>query len=77
MGSFYVNVTVRGPAQADVVAAVNERAAYVSPTIAGCTVILDDACESQLEAYIVTFSAVLSDRLHCPAISALVHDDDV
>ncbi|HWZ63358.1 MAG TPA: hypothetical protein VNX02_10080 [Steroidobacteraceae bacterium] len=77
MGSFYVNVTVRGPTQEDVIAAVSERAAYVSQTIAGCTVILDESCESQLEAEIITFAAVLSYRLHCPAFSAFVHDDDI
>lgn len=77
MGSFYVNVTVRGPTQEDVIAAVGERAAYVSQTVAGCTLILDESCESQLEAEIITFAAVLSYRLHCPAFSAFVHDDDI
>ena len=77
MGSFYVNVTVKGPAQSDVVAAINERAAYVSPSVAGCTLILDEACESQLEAEIITFAAVLSYRLHCPTFTVLVHDDDI
>lgn len=77
MGSFYVNVTVRGPAQSDVIAAVTERAAFVSQTVAGCTLILDETCESQLEAEIITFAAVLSYRLRCPAFSAFVHDDDI
>jgi hypothetical protein len=77
MGSFYVNVTLKGPAHSDIVAAINERTAYVSPTVAECTVILDEACESQLEAEIITFAAVLSYRLHCPAFTVLVHDDDI
>lgn len=77
MGSFYVNVTLRGPAQSEVIAAVTERAAYVSQTVSGCTLILDESCESQLEAEIITFAAVLSYRLRCPAFSAFVHDDDI
>jgi hypothetical protein len=77
VSSFYVNVTVRGPPQEEVIAAVADRAAYVSQSVAGCTLILDESCESQLEAEIITFAAVLSYRLHCPALSAFVHDDDI
>jgi hypothetical protein len=76
MGSFYVNTTVYGRSQKEVAEVLIDRTAFVSPTVRGCTVVLDEACDSQLQEEIVSFAAVTSYRLECPALSVLVHDDD-
>ena len=76
MGAFYVNTTVYGPAQGELAAALSDRVAFVSPTVRRCTLILDEACESQSQEEIISFSAVLSYRFRCPVLSVGVHDDD-
>jgi hypothetical protein len=47
MGSFYTSHVVRGPSQAQVLAWLSNRPAFVSLTERAVTVILDEACESQ------------------------------
>jgi len=76
MGAFFVNTTVYGPAQGELAAALSDRSALVSPTVRRCTLILDEACDSQFQEEIISFSAVLSYRFRCPVFSVLVHDDD-
>ena len=76
MGAFYVNTTVFGPAQGELATGVSDRPAFVSPTVCRCTLILDEACDSQSQEEIISFTAVLSYRFRCPALSVLVHDDD-
>lgn len=77
MGAFYVNTTVYGPAQGELAAGLSDRPAFVSPTVRRCTLILDESCDSQSQEEIISFTAVLSYRFRCPALSVLVHDDDV
>jgi len=79
MGFFYTNITLKGPAQEQVVSHLRaqRRAAYVSPTINGITVVYDRECEGQHEAVLDTVTAGLSRALQCPALWALLHDDDV
>jgi len=76
MGAFFVNTTVYGPAQGELAAGLSDRSAFVSPTVRRCTLILDEACDSQSQEEIISFSAVLSYRFRCPVLSVLVHDDD-
>ena len=80
MGNWCKNITVVGPSQADVVAALqaHDRHAYVTPTREGVTVVFDRASDqagspSELGDLAVT----LSQDLKCPALAAAVFDDDV
>jgi hypothetical protein len=79
VGAFYVNIVLRGPEQEVVAALLQEarRAAYVSPTVNGRTVLYDEECDTQDEAVIRKLAAHLSERLRCAAWAVLVHDDDV
>jgi hypothetical protein len=78
MGFFYTSVTLKGPTQEQVIAYLHERGrdAYVSPTIQGVTVVYDHACEGQDTDLIQAVTAGLSDTFECPALAALLHDDD-
>lgn len=77
MGSFYTNVTLRGPAQEEVLAHLADRPAYVSRTSGGFTVVLDEASEMQDLDDLLGVTASLSARFDCPALAALNHDDSV
>jgi DNA-binding YbaB/EbfC family protein len=79
MGAFYVNITLRGPQQVDVIAELKrqQRRAYVSSSVNGYTVVYDEICDTQDEDEIKSFVAALSRVFSCPALAALVHDDDV
>lgn len=77
MGSFYTNVTLRGPAQEEVLAHLGDRACYVSRTSDGFTVVLDEASEAQDLDDLLEVTASLSARFDCPALAALNHDDGV
>ncbi len=78
MGSFYTNVALKGPTQAAVVEHLHAqgRDAYVAPTIGGVTLVYDAACESQDQRILASLAAELSRAFACPALAALVHDDD-
>lgn len=78
MGLFYTNITLKGPTQERVTAYLQQqrRDAYVSPTIAGVTVVYDRACENQDDTLRV-LTCDLSRTFLCPALGALLHDDDV
>jgi len=73
MGSFYGNMTFRGPQQAAVAAYLDREgwAAYVSPTVGQATVIYD-AAEGD-----AALAAALSRAFTCPALVVRVHDSDV
>ena len=77
MGAFYTNLTVRGPSRDQVISALGDRRAFVSGTVNSCTVVLDEACESQDMQILSELAARLSSRLSCPVLAVLIHDDDV
>jgi hypothetical protein len=78
MGSFYTKVALKGPTQVSVVEHLRAqgRDAYVAPTIGGVTLVDDAACESQDERILASLAAELARAFACPALAALVHDDD-
>jgi hypothetical protein len=78
MGFFYTNITLKGPTQEQVLAYLRQerRQAYVSPTVAGVTVVYDRRCEDQDDTLRV-LTCDLSRTYLCPALGALLHDDDV
>ena len=65
MAGYYANITVRGPAQGDVVDFLKKQGviAYVSPTVKGCTVVWHEDLASQ-----EPLAAALSSDLQCPAL---------
>lgn len=78
MGNFYCNFTTRGPSTDEISRVLNEnhRAAYVTPTLGGKTVIFDQAADKLDPSEIDTVGAMLSRELKCPALAAVVADDD-
>jgi hypothetical protein len=78
VGAFYTNITLKGPAQAAVLTYLRAqgREAYVAPTTHDITLVYDLACESQDHRILAALAANLSRAFMCPALAALVHDDD-
>jgi hypothetical protein len=78
LGAFYTNIALKGPAQAAVLAYLRAqgRDAYVAPAIDDSTLVYDLACESQDPMILTALAADLSRAFMCPALAALVHDDD-
>ncbi len=79
MGNFYVNVTLKGPARDQIAAYLAGVGceAYLSPTVDGVTMVCEAVCDSQNDDHIRAFAAKISERLACPALAVLNHDDDV
>lgn len=77
MGAFYTNITLKGPEQAEVVAALRGRKAFVSPQEYNCVVVFDEMTEEQDPAVLASVTASLSHQLGCPALAMLNHDDDM
>ena len=79
MGSFYVNVTLKGPDQKDIGRYLAEQnlQAFVSPTIDGFTTVYEAECDKQDERHIRQFTSALSEHFTCPALAVLDHDDDM
>jgi hypothetical protein len=79
MGSFYTNITLRTTKQSSVVDALRSarRDAFVSEPVSGCTVVFDSECEDQDIEVLKSLASLLSSELRCPALSVLIHDDDV
>lgn len=77
MGSFYVNITLRGPNQREVVKALMGRRAFVGPPVNGCVVVSDQQCDRQEEDKIASLTSSLSRTFQCPALAVLIHDDDI
>jgi hypothetical protein len=77
VGSFYTNITLRGPSQQAVAAELSGRRAFVTPIKDGCVVVFDEESEEQDPDVLSGLAAKLSARLACPALAVLNHDDDV
>lgn len=79
MGLFYANLTVYGPPQFQVKDALRRlgRTAFVSPTIDGYTVVCDQVICEQGADEIESLGCAVTAELSCPALAALLHDDDV
>ncbi|HYL86610.1 MAG TPA: hypothetical protein VE263_20465 [Candidatus Angelobacter sp.] len=79
MGNWYTNICVKGAAQADVVATLDElgRRAYVTPELGGWIIVYDQESDkfdlNELESLALTLSA----RLSCLALASFNADDDV
>jgi hypothetical protein len=78
LGAFYTNIALKGPEQAAVLTHLRAqgRDAYVAPTIGDMTLVYDLACESQDRGILTALAANLSRAFGCPALAALVYDDD-
>lgn len=79
MGNFYTNIILRGSSQESIAEYLDRqnRNAYVSPTVNGCTVVYDEQCESQDTPILEGLAANLSKQFVCPALAILNHDDDI
>jgi len=78
VGSYYANLTLKGPSQEQVLAYLAEstRNAYVSPTVGDCTVVYDQQVE-QDPAALAAAADELSRALECVALAVLNQNDDV
>ena len=78
MGNFYTNITLHSH-QARIIELLEreDRTAYVTPTVNGCTVVCDEECDEQDTDVLQELAALLSRELQCPALAVLNHDDDV
>jgi hypothetical protein len=77
MGAFYGNITLKGPEQKTVTEALRGRRALVAPKRGDYTTVFDSACDDQDTDAIQALTSRLSKELHCAALAAIVHDDDV
>ena len=79
MGNFYTNVTVRGPESDAVIAAVKALGyrAFVSETVAELTVVCEERSDTQDTTIWLQVPTRLSQKLNCPALAVLNHDDDI
>jgi len=77
MGNFYTNLTLRGPSQFAVAAALTGRIALVTPVEAGCVVVFDEQSEGQDAEGMAELAVTLSRRFRCPVLGIANHDDDI
>lgn len=79
MGLFYTNITLYGPNQQQIAQHLKTlgRAAYVSPTVDGFTVVYDKQTEDQDEKELIGLACGLSRTFRCSALAVLVHDSDI
>jgi len=79
MGLFYSNLTVYRPARPALVAELRrlKRAAFLSPTVHGHTVVFDKAMDEQGAQAIERLGKAVTKALTCSALAAVLHDDDV
>jgi hypothetical protein len=77
MGTFYGNITLKGPTQERVALALRGRRAIVGPIVGDYTVAFDAACDEQEIDEIQALTSRLSRELRCSALAVIVHDDDV
>jgi hypothetical protein len=74
MATYYANITLRGPAQREVVSILNHagHVAYVSPTLKRCTVIFHQDLGAQER-----LAAELSAHIHCPAVLVMAFGESI
>jgi hypothetical protein len=79
MGNFYTNFTLKTSDAAAVVAALKSasRSALIAPAKGGYVVVFDHACDEQDTRIIERVGTLLSNRLQCPVLAVLNHDDDI
>lgn len=79
MGLFYTNMTVCGTSRDAVLKFLrgNEEQAFVSPEVDGRTVVFEKWMDEQGPAAIDLLGSDLTEALHCSALTAVLHDDDV
>jgi len=78
MGSFYVNMTTRGPTQSQVLELLSRggRKAFVFPATNGYTTFCDEAADTQDDRIVRSLAQDVSRQLKCPVFAVLNHDDD-
>jgi hypothetical protein len=79
MGSFYVNMTTRGPTQSQVLELLSRRGrkAFVFPATNGYTTFCDEAADTQDDRIVRSLAQDVSRQLKCPVLAVLNHDDDI
>jgi hypothetical protein len=77
MGNFYTSYTLRGPSQQLVAAALAGRSAIVTPVQDNCVVVYDEESDDQNFEVIAELASRLSERLRCPLLAVLNHDDGI
>lgn len=77
MGNFYVNYTLKGATPQAVATALQGRRAIVAPPAQETVVVFDEESDAQDTDAIATVAATLSERLSCPVLAVLNHDDDI
>lgn len=77
MGNFYVNYTVRGASQKDVVVALAGRNAVVTREESGCVVAFDEESDSQDVEVMNAVGGALSKATGRVVLGVVNHDDDI
>lgn len=77
MGNFYVNYTLKGPDQSDVVRILDGRRAAVTIQQRRCVVVFDEESDVQDIDVVAELSSMMSEKLACPVFAVVNHDDDV
>lgn len=77
MGNFYVNFTLRGPSPNAVAEALVGRRCIVTPPVLDTIVVFDEASDRQDQQVISALATELSQKLRCPVLALLNHDDDI
>jgi hypothetical protein len=77
MGNFYVNYTLRGVTQDAVAKVLVGRTCVVTPSANDTVVAFDEESDSQDQQVISSLATALSQKLCCPVLAVMNHDDDV
>lgn len=77
MGNFYVNYTLRGVRQDAVAEALAGRTCIVTPSANDTVVAFDEESDNQDQQVISSLATELSEKLRCPVLAVLNHDDDI